>query len=86
MTLDSIRHAAVHRRESLRLPRGLHRTRVSEMRLPEACAAAKPGRPRPSQCQPPSVKPRIIGTCLAYDPASPVVAMRWPWLARDAAD
>ncbi len=45
MTLDSIRHAAVHRRESLRLPRGLHRTRVSEMRLPEACAAARtPGR------------------------------------------
>ena len=31
-------------------------------------------------------KPAIIGTCLAYDPASPVVAMRWPWLAQDAAE
>jgi hypothetical protein len=38
MTLDSVRHAAVHRRESLRLPRGLHRTRVSEMRPDQACA------------------------------------------------
>ena len=41
MTLDSIRHAAVHRRESLRLPRGLHRTRVSEMRLDQARALAR---------------------------------------------
>jgi len=31
-------------------------------------------------------KPRIIGTCLAYDPASPVVKMRWPWLAQEAAE
>lgn len=30
-------------------------------------------------------KPRIIGTCLAYEPSSPVVKMRWPWLAQDAA-
>jgi hypothetical protein len=28
-------------------------------------------------------KPKIIGTCLAYHPDSPVVAMRWPWLAED---
>jgi hypothetical protein len=31
-------------------------------------------------------KPRIIGTCLAYDPASPVVKMRWPWLMQEAAE
>ena len=31
-------------------------------------------------------KPRIIGTCLAYEPSSPVVKMRWPWLAQDAAE
>jgi hypothetical protein len=31
-------------------------------------------------------KPRIIGTCLAYEPSSPVVKMRWPWLAQEAAE
>ena len=39
MTLDSIRHAAIGRRESLKLPRGVHRTRVSEMRWRRARAA-----------------------------------------------
>ncbi len=39
MTLDSIRHAAICRRESLTLPRGVHRTRVSEMRWRLARAA-----------------------------------------------
>lgn len=31
-------------------------------------------------------KPRILNTCLAYAPDSPVVRMRWPWLAEGAAD
>ncbi|GGJ05158.1 DUF2889 domain-containing protein [Neoroseomonas lacus] len=31
-------------------------------------------------------RPRIIGTCLAYEPSSPVVKMRWPWLVQDAAE
>lgn len=30
-------------------------------------------------------KPAIIGTCLAYEPSSPVVKMRWPWLVQDTA-
>jgi hypothetical protein len=30
-------------------------------------------------------KPRIIGTCHAYRPDSPVVKLRWPWLAEEAA-
>ena len=38
MTLDSIRHAAIGRRESLKLPCGVHRTRVSEMRWRQARA------------------------------------------------
>ena len=31
-------------------------------------------------------RPRIIGTCLAYEPSSPVVKLRWPWLAPEAAE
>jgi hypothetical protein len=31
-------------------------------------------------------RPRIIGTCHAYRPDSPVVKLRWPWLAQDAAE
>jgi hypothetical protein len=46
MTLDSIRHAAIGRRESLKLPRGVHRTRVSEMRWRRARADVRvPVRP-----------------------------------------
>ena len=30
--------------------------------------------------------PRIIGTCLAYRPDSPVVKLRWPWLAEQGAE
>ena len=41
----------------------------------QAAAAASGGRE----------KPRLIGTCLAYAPDSPVVKARWPWLAADAA-
>lgn len=31
-------------------------------------------------------RPKIIGTCLAYEPSSPVVKMRWPWLSAEAAE
>lgn len=34
----------------------------------------------------PNGRPAIIGTCLAYAPDSPVVAMRWPHLAQQKAD
>lgn len=34
----------------------------------------------------PNGRPAIIGTCLAYAPDSPVVAMRWPHLAQHKAD
>lgn len=45
MALHSILHTPIERRESHRLPRGVHRTRVSEMRSVRARALVRaPGR------------------------------------------